>query len=142
MFDLVADIERYPEFVPLCQSTRLTGRKRIDAHRVVIIADMTVAYKMFRETFTSRATLDRENLAITVAYLDGPFEHLDNRWTFRPMGENACDVGFYIEYAFRSRVLSGLMGAIFDKAFRKFSIAFEARADEIYGRSGIRLTTV
>ena len=142
MFDLVADVERYPLFVPLCQSTRLKGRKTIDAHRDVIIADMTVAYKVFRETFTSRATLDRENLAITVAYLDGPFEHLDNRWTFKPVGEGQCDVGFYIEYEFRSRVLSGLMGAVFDKAFRKFSAAFEARADDIYGRPESRLKTL
>lgn len=132
MFDLVADVERYPEFVPLCSALRVRNRTVQDG-REVIVADMTVAYKMVRETFTSRVTLDRENLAILVEYLKGPFSHLENRWTFAPQGERACDVGFFISYEFRSRMLAMLMGAMFDAAFHRFAAAFEKRADELYG---------
>ena len=94
---------------------------------------MTVAYKLVRETFTSRVTLDRPKLQILVTYLDGPFSRMENRWTFVPTGENACDVEFAIDYEFKSRTLGLLMGAMFDAAFRRFSAAFEARADEVYG---------
>lgn len=132
MFDLVADVERYPEFVPLCQSLRV--RKRMEeGGKELIVADMTVAYKLVRETFTSRVTLDRSNLEILVEYLEGPFRRLNNRWRFRPVGERVCDVEFYIAYEFRSRTLGMLMGAVFDAAFRRFASAFEKRADQVYG---------
>ena len=132
MFDLVADVERYPEFVPLCQSLRV--RKRVEeGGKEVIVANMTVAYKLVRETFTSRVTLDRSNLEILVEYLEGPFRRLNNRWRFRPVGERVCDVEFYIAYEFRSRTLGMLMGAVFDAAFRRFASAFEKRADQVYG---------
>ena len=94
---------------------------------------MTIAYKIVRETFTSRVMLDRPNLKILVEYLNGPFKRMQNRWTFQPVGEDTCDVEFFIEYEFRSRTLAMLMGAMFDAAFRKFSAAFEKRADEVYG---------
>ena len=93
---------------------------------------MTVSYALFRESFTSKVTLDRSNMTILVEYLDGPFRHLENRWTFRPDGEG-CVVGFWIAYEFKSRTLGALMGAMFDKAFRRFSEAFEKRADAVYG---------
>ena len=132
MFDLVADVEHYPEFVPLCQSLKV--RKRIkDGDKDVIIADMTVAYKFVHETFTSRVTLDRPNLEILVEYLEGPFRRLNNRWNFRPVEDRVCDVDFFINYEFRSRTLGLLMGAVFDAAFRRFSAAFERRADQVYG---------
>ena len=95
---------------------------------------MTVAYKIISETFTSRVSLDRPNLKILVEYLNGPFSRLQNRWTFRPTAENACEVEFFIDYEFRSRTLALLMGAMFDTAFRKFAVAFEQRADKVYGR--------
>jgi coenzyme Q-binding protein COQ10 len=134
MFDLVADIERYPEFVPLCRSLRV--RKRIDEPEgvQVVIADMTVAYKLLHETFQSRVTLDRPDLQILVEYLQGPFSKMENRWEFHAVGEQLCDVKFFIVYEFRSRTLGMLMGAMFYAAFRKFSGAFERRADAIYGR--------
>ena len=132
MFDLVADMERYPEFVPLCQAMRLRKRAPGANDTETVIAEMTVAYKMINETFTSRVTLDRPNLTIGVAYLDGPFQRLDNRWTFTPVSEGVCDVEFYISYEFRNRVLAMLMGAMFDAAFRRFASAFEHRADIIY----------
>jgi coenzyme Q-binding protein COQ10 len=132
MFDLVADVDRYPEFVPLCQS--LTVRKRInEGGKEVIVADMTVAYKLIRETFTSRVTLDRPNMEILVEYLEGPFRQLNNRWRFRAVEGRLCDVDFFIAYEFRSRTLGALMGAVFDAAFRRFAGAFERRADEVYG---------
>jgi coenzyme Q-binding protein COQ10 len=134
MFDLVADGEKYPEFVPLCSALRVKSRTSKDEGIVVLIADMTVAFKIIRETFTSRVTLDRPNLKILVEYLDGPFKRLQNRWTFRPTDENACEVEFFIDYEFRSRTLAMLMGAMFDTAFRRFAVAFEQRADEVYRR--------
>ncbi len=133
MFDLVADVERYPEFVPLCQSLKVRKRVQI-AGKDVIVADMTVAYKMIRETFTSRVTLDLPNLEILVEYLEGPFRRLNNRWKFRPAGDRVCEVDFFIAYEFRSRTLGMLMGTVFDAAFRRFSTAFEHRADRVYGR--------
>jgi len=134
MFDLVADVEQYPQFVPLCQSLHVRKRFAEGEGREVIVADMTVAYKLIRETFTSRVTLDRPKLEILVEYLEGPFRKMNNRWTFRPTGEGSCDVEFFIAYEFRSRMLGLLMGTMFEAAFRRFAVAFERRADEIYGR--------
>jgi coenzyme Q-binding protein COQ10 len=132
MFDLVADVEHYPEFVPLCQSLRVRERTR-EGGKDVIVADMTVAYKLVRQTFTSRVTLDRPNLQILVEYLEGPFRRLNNTWNFRAADNRTCDVGFFIAYEFRSRTLGMLMGAVFDAAFRRFAAAFERRADQVYG---------
>jgi coenzyme Q-binding protein COQ10 len=132
MFDLVADVERYPEFVPLCRSLKVRKRSSDAEGRQVVVADMTVAYKLIYETFTSRVTLDRQNLEILVEYLEGPFRKMNNRWRFHPAEQGACDVEFFISYEFRSRALGLLMGAMFDAAFRRFSAAFERRADQIY----------
>jgi len=134
MFNLVADVERYPEFVPLCQSLRVRKRTAGEEGTETLVADMTVAYKVMRETFTSRVALDRPNLKIRVEYLDGPFSHLDNRWSFEPTSDTTCDVEFFISYEFKSRVLGMLMGAMFEAAFRRFAAAFERRADAVYGR--------
>lgn len=134
MFDLVADVERYPEFVPLCSALRVRSRTGTSEGVEAVVADMTVAFKLVRETFRSRVTLDRPNLQILVEYLEGPFSKMENRWEFHAVGEQLCDVKFFIAYEFRSRTLGMLMGAMFDAAFRKFSGAFERRADAIYGR--------
>jgi coenzyme Q-binding protein COQ10 len=98
---------------------------------------MTVSFKLVREGFTSRVTLDRPNLKIMVEYLRGPFSNLENRWTFEPKSEAECDVGFFLSYEFRSRMLAILMGSMFDTAFARFSAAFEKRADVIYGKPAI-----
>jgi len=134
MFDLVADMEKYPEFVPLCQRMRVRNRTQVAEGVEVATAAMTVAYRMISETFTSRVTLNRPELTIKVEYLSGPFSILDNRWSFRPVTEESCDVEFFITYEFKSRVLALLMGAMFDVAFRKFEHAFERRADVVYGK--------
>jgi coenzyme Q-binding protein COQ10 len=134
MFDLVADVERYPEFVPLCRNLRVRRRIPGPENVEIVIADMTIAYKLISETFTSRVTLDRPNLQILVEYLEGPFSHMENRWTFRPTGPQTSVVEFFISYEFRSRMLGLLMGSMFDVAFRRFAGAFERRADQVYAR--------
>jgi coenzyme Q-binding protein COQ10 len=128
MFALVADVERYPEFLPLCEDLRVMRRVQSGEGIETLVATMSVGYKAIKESFTTRVTLDDPRLKITVEYVDGPFKYLENRWTFRetPTG---CDVEFYINYEFKSFALGLLMG----KAFRKFTEAFEVRADEIYG---------
>src|ERR1700730_1496534 len=133
MFALVADVERYPQFVPLCRSLAVRKRTTDGEGRDVIVCDMTVAYKLVRETFTSRVTLDRPKLEILVEYLEGPFERMNNRWSFRATGEGACEEELFIAYAFRSPPLWLLMGGIFDAAGRRFATAFERRADQVYG---------
>jgi len=132
MFDLVADVERYPQIVPLCRSLNVRQRIQKPEGVEIIIADMTIAYKLVRETFTSRVTLDRGSLQILVEYLEGPFSRLENRWSFRPTGERTCEVEFFISYEFKSRMLGLLMGSMFDVAFRRFATAFERRADVVY----------
>ena len=136
MFDLVADVERYPEFVPLCRSLKIRQRIPKPDGTEIVIADMTVSFKLARESFTSEVVLDRPNLKIAVRYLRGPFSSLENRWTFEPRSETECDVGFFLAYEFKSRMLAMLMGAMFDTAFARFSAAFEKRADVVYGKTG------
>ncbi len=136
MFDLVADVERYPEFVPLCKALKVRSRSSEGDGCETLLAGMTVGYKLIRETFTSRVTLDKRNLKVMVEYIDGPFSRLENVWTFKdePDGEGSR-VSFFIDYEFKSRTLGALMGSMFDAAFRKFASAFERRADVVYGRA-------
>lgn len=135
MFDLVCDVESYPQFVPLCRALRVRKREETEG-KLILIAGMTVGYKSIRETFTSRVTCEREKLKILVEYIDGPFKHLENLWVFHDREEGtACLVEFYIRYEFKSHVLGALMGGMFDAAFRKFAAAFEERADVVYGRA-------
>ena len=143
MFDLVADVEAYPEFLPLCQDLRVLRRQTGEDGREVIVAEMQVGYKSIRERFTSRVTLDRARLEILVEYVDGPFSRLENRWSFhdepQASGMLLSRVDFFIAYEFRSRTLGLLMGSMFETAFRKFSEAFEQRAHRVYGLSAPRL---
>ena len=136
MFDLVADVERYPEFVPLCKALKIRQRTPKPDGTEIIVADMTVSFKLVREVFTSRVTLDRRNLKILVEYLQGPFSNLENRWSFEAKSEDSCDVSFFISYEFKSRMLAMLMGTMFDTAFQRLAAAFEKRADAVYGKSG------
>lgn len=132
MFDLVANVEAYPQFLPLCESLVVRSRRQ-EGSREILVATMTIAYKLIRESFTTKVVLDREGMTIRAEYLDGPFSHLENVWRFEPHGRGDCIVYFDIDYAFRSRMLGVVMGAVFDRAFRKFTEAFEERADEVYG---------
>ncbi|GJE16655.1 type II toxin-antitoxin system RatA family toxin [Methylobacterium marchantiae] len=135
MYDLVADVERYPEFLPLCESLRVLRRQPGADSTEILVAEMGVGYKAIRERFTTRVTLDPKNLRIVAEYIDGPFRHLENRWGFKDSAAGGCDVDFFITYEFKSRTLGLLMGTMFDRAFRKFTDAFEGRADLVYGAS-------
>ncbi|KHJ54363.1 cyclase [Aureimonas altamirensis] len=134
MFDLVADVERYPEFVPLCE--RLTIRTRREREgTTLLVADMTVAYKLIRESFATQVLLDPDKRQIDVEYIDGPFRFLRNQWRFEDDPEG-CKVVFFIEYEFKNRALGMVMGSMFDYAFRRFAVAFEERAAKVYGAPG------
>jgi len=135
MFALVADIERYPEFLPLCKALVIRSRGENGQGQEQLTADMTVAYKMFQESFTSRVTLLPDIPQVLVEYVDGPFRHLENRWTFKRAGDFCCDIDFFIEYEFASTAMQLLVGSVFEKAFRKFVGAFEERAGQVYGAS-------
>jgi coenzyme Q-binding protein COQ10 len=135
-FDLVADVERYPEFVPLCKSLKIRQRTPKPDGTEIVICEMTVAFKLVQQAFVTRVTLDRPNLKIHVEYLQGPFSNLENRWSFEPRSDTACDVGFFLAYEFKNRMLAMLMGTMFDTAFQRFAAAFEKRADAIYGKPG------
>ena len=134
MFDLVADVEQYPKFLPLCDG--LTVRKREHAGDTeVLIADMSVGYHAIREGFTSRVVLDPGRLVVKAGsapeYPSGPFRSVENRWTFTEAA-GGCDVEFFIAYEFKSLVLQMLVGSLFDRVFRRYTEAFEKRAHEVY----------
>jgi coenzyme Q-binding protein COQ10 len=131
MYQIVADVEAYPQFLPLCEALKVDSRE-VAGEKTIIIATMSVGYKTIRESFRTRVTLTPGEPAILVEYLDGPFKRLENRWRFLPTATGS-DVHFFIDYEFRSVMLSVLMGALFDKAFRRFSEAFEDRARTVYG---------
>lgn len=132
MYDLVADVEKYPEFLPMCEALAIRERRERDG-MTLLVADMTVGYKLIRETFTSRVVLKPQENAIDVSYVEGPFRYLDNRWRFVARPEGGCDVKFSIDYEFKSRTLGMIMGAMFDRAFHMFSTAFQKRAVAVYG---------
>ena len=131
MFALVADVEKYPQFLPLCEALTVRSRKERDG-KTLLVADMSVGYKAIRETFTTQVFLKPEERVIEVKYIDGPFKYLSNIWRFEDVGPGRSVVHFYIDYEFKCRILGALMGSMFDRAFRMFSEAFEKRADEIY----------
>jgi len=135
MFDLVADVARYPEFLPWVVATRVKSDTE-----TVMVADMLVGFKALREKFTSRVEKRRPE-EIRVHYVDGPLSNLDNRWLFQPLGPRECEVEFTVNFAFRNPLFEKLAGQYVDKAFRKMVTAFEARAAELYGNSSSSATS-
>jgi coenzyme Q-binding protein COQ10 len=131
MFDLVADVEQYPLFVPLCEGLIVKQREKNGSVETVI-AEMQVGYRAIHERFTSRVRLERERLAVTADLVEGPFRRLENRWGFHG-APGGSDVEFHIDYEFNSLMLQLLAGAVFEQAFRRFTEAFEARAKVVYG---------
>ena len=131
MFAVVADVEKYPQFLPWCAGLRVTSREQTGSAEIVI-AEMLVAYHGLRERYTSRVTLDAGAGNISAAHIKGPFDHLDNRWRFETTA-NGCRVHFAIDFAFKSKLLSVLAGVAFDLAARKMADAFAQRAAELYG---------
>lgn len=128
LFDLVADIERYPDFLPWCLAARIRSRREN-----VIIADLVIGFKGLRESFSSRVTLNEPAMRIDVAYLDGPFRYLNNHWSFNALPDDSCEIDFFVDFEFRSRILQGLIGVLFNEAVRRMVSAFEARAVALYG---------
>jgi coenzyme Q-binding protein COQ10 len=127
LFDLVADIEKYPEFLPWCVATRVREQTGDTS-----ISDMVIGFKMFRERFTTKVVLRRPG-RIDVSYFEGPFKHLNNHWIFEPHGNGACLIDFYVDFEFRSKILQATIGAVFNEAVRRMISAFEKRADKLYG---------
>ena len=125
MFDLVAGVDRYPEFLPWCKAARITKREGDVLH-----ADLVIAFKVFRERFTSKVTLHPKTL-IDVEYINGPFRYLNNHWKFEPAPEG-CVVDFYVDFEFRSRILQNLIGLLFNEAVQRMVAAFETRAKQLY----------
>ena len=127
MFDLVADVGRYAEFLPWVIATRIRANDETE-----MVADLVVGFKSLRETFTSKVNKDRPN-RIAVDYLDGPLRYLHNEWHFRAIADGGCEIDFSVDFAFRSRVFESLAGQVFDRALKKMTDSFEARADALYG---------
>ena len=128
LFDLVADIERYPEFLPWCVAARVRSRRENE-----VIADLVIGFKMIRERFTSRVKLDRANRRIDVAYTEGPFKYLNNHWIFEETPEGATRLDFFVDFEFRSVMLQKIIGMLFNEAVRRMVAAFEGRAKALYG---------
>lgn len=129
MFDLVADVARYQEFLPWVAATRVRSNGEHE-----MIADMLVGFKNLREKFTSKVTKSRPE-RIEVQYLDGPMRDLDNVWLFRPLDDQSCEIDFSVSFSFRNALFEKLAGQYVDKAFRKMVAAFETRAEALYGSS-------
>lgn len=127
LYNLVSDVEKYPDFLPWCIALRVRSREV-----KMINADMIIGFKVFREKFTTRVTLNPPR-RIDVEYLDGPFKYLNNHWIFKPIDDGACEIDFYVDFEFKSILLQKAIGAVFNEAVRKIINAFEARAHRIYG---------
>jgi coenzyme Q-binding protein COQ10 len=143
MFDLVADVERYPEFLPLCKGLTVKKRQR-EGDKEILVVEMIVGYRAIRETFVSRVILDLARLQVDAGSppgnVSGPFRQLQNRWNFAHSPEG-CDVYFFISYEFKSLMLQMLVGSLFDRVFRRYTLAFEDRARTVYGPSGANLVS-
>lgn len=137
MFALVAGIENYPAFLPWCVGARIR-RREMDNDNEVLTADLIVAYKMFREQFTSRVTLDKTARTIDVHYVQGPFKYLANKWEFEPLPEGGSRIHFFIDFEFRSVTLQKLMSGVFSKAFSRMMQAFIDEANRLYDATSSR----
>lgn len=127
LFDLVADVERYPEFLPWCVGARI--RERTEK---LLVADLLIGFRMVRERFTSRVVLSRPD-RIDVAYSEGPFRYLTNHWVFLPQPDGGCIIDFFVDFEFRSRLLQKVIEMLFNEAVKRMVSAFEGRARQLYG---------
>jgi len=132
LFDLVADVRRYPEFLPWCVGVRI--RERTDK---LLVADLLIGFKMVRERFSSRVVLDRPR-RIDVTYSEGPFRYLNNHWIFIPEPDGGCTIDFFVDFEFRSRLLQRVIEVLFNEAVRRMVSAFEARARALYGEKPLK----
>ncbi len=135
MYELVADVARYPEFLPWCAGARIRGfHTAPDGAHKVLDADLVISFKVFRERFRSEVTLRPEETRIDVKYLDGPFRYLNNHWKFSPHPDGGCNVDFFVDFEFKSKALQKLIGVVFNEAMMRIVRAFEDRAAELYGK--------
>lgn len=133
LYALVAGIEHYPKFLPWCVGARIRERSAN-----LVVADLIIGFKVFRERFTSRVTLDPEAKRIDVEYTDGPFKYLKNHWIFHPHADG-CEIEFYVDFEFRSKLLQKTIELLFNEAVKRMVGAFEARAKQLYGENGLSL---
>jgi coenzyme Q-binding protein COQ10 len=131
MYDLVADVANYPKFLPWTAAARIRSREPEGDHEVML-ADLVISFKVFRERFGSKVTLYPQDLKIDTEYLDGPFHHMVSKWSFKDV-EGGCDVGFFVDFEFKNRLLQGAAGMFFYEAMQRIVRAFERRAAELYG---------
>lgn len=134
MYALVADVARYPEFLPWTSAARIRSRTTRADGAEVVEADLVISFKVFRERFGSRVILYPAEKRIETDYLDGPFRHLHSHWQFSPRPEGGCEVDFSVDFEFRNAILQAIIGVVFDEAMRRVVRAFEARAEALYGR--------
>ncbi len=137
MYALVADMAAYPEFLPWCSGARIRSRKPQPDGSEIVEADLVISFKVFSERFGSRVILRPDGYKIDVAYLEGPFRYLNNHWRFKPVGEAACEVDFFVDFEFRSRTLQLIIGVVFHEAMRRIVRAFEGRAEKLYGKRNL-----
>ena len=131
MYDLVADVASYPKFLPWTAAARVRSVTREGDHDVML-ADLVISFKVFRETFGSRVLLWQEPMRIETSYIDGPFRHMESRWDFKDV-EGGCEVTFFVDFEFRNPLLQGAAGMFFNEAMQRVVRAFERRAGELYG---------
>lgn len=141
MYDLVADVGRYPQFIPWISASRVREVTPEGDHEVML-ADLVIGFKMFRERFLSRVTLWDATRRIDTEYVDGPFKHMVSTWEFSPdpQGGEGCEVHFSVDFEFKNRILQGAAGLFFHEAMQRIVRAFEARAEALYGKSGSAAT--
>lgn len=130
MYDLVADVGQYPQFLPWCSAARIRGTTQLD-NTVVMEADLVISFKVFREKFGSRVTLFPNERRIETEYLDGPFRYLKSNWTFAE-AENGCEISFFVDFEFKNAILQGIIGVVFNEAMQRIVRAFERRASDLY----------
>ena len=131
MYDLVADVASYPQFLPWCAAARIRGTREAGDH-VVMDADLVISFRVFREKFGSRVTLWPGQKKIDTEYIDGPFRHMKSNWSFAD-AEGGCDVSFYVDFEFKNAILQSVIGVVFNDAMLRIVRAFERRAAELYG---------
>lgn len=140
MYDLVANVEAYPEFLPWTAAARIRSRQTL-ADSEVVLADLVISFKVFRERFGSRVTLFSKERRIETEYLDGPFKYLKSTWKFQELETGGCHVDFFVDFEFKSRILQGVIGVVFNEAMQRVVRAFEMRAEALYGHKEARPTT-
>ena len=133
MYDLVADVARYPEFLPWNAAERIRSRTPLEGGREVMAADLIISFKVFRERFGSRVVLDPGAMTVDTEYLDGPFKHMKSTWAFRDRPEGGCEVEFFVDFEFRNAILQKVIGVVFNEAMLRIVRAFEDRAKVLYG---------